>query len=79
MTAQPQRRRTHRTIRFCILSTVAPLMLIAGVAGMGNRAATAGLGGHNLVASSPLQCIAENIQCAKDAASGTNPCDPIPC
>ena len=79
MNAPPQRRRTHRTIRFCILSTVAPLMLIAAVAGMGDRAATAGVGGHNVVASNPLSCIEADMQCAKDAASGNNPCDPLPC
>ena len=81
MNARP-RRRTHRAISACILGTVTPLVIGAGVIGMGYRAESAAASTQHarLVAlTNPVQCVEENIQCAKDAASGNNPCDPIPC
>ena len=82
MNARPRRLRRPRRITTIVLGTVAPLMLVAGVTGMGHRAEAAGMNTQHrgaLVAVNPVQCVLENAQCAKDAASGNNPCDLIPC
>lgn len=64
--------RPHRRIATLVLAAMAPALFAA-------QLAVAGGAGRSAVAlSNPVQCIQEDMQCAKDAASGTA-CDPLPC
>lgn len=82
MNARPNHVRRPRRVSTLVLGTVAPLMLAAGVIGMGARAEAVGMTAHvshgAAVATNPVQCIQEDMQCAKAAASG-DACDLLAC
>jgi hypothetical protein len=67
MNARPRRRLA------AVVLGLAPLVLAAELAAAAVPARSA------VALNNPVQCVLENVQCAKDAASGNNPCDPLPC
>ena len=82
MNTRENRVRRPRRASTIVLGAVAPLMLVAGVIGMGARAEATGVSArpsHSApVANNPLQCIEADMQCAKAAASG-DACDLLAC
>jgi hypothetical protein len=70
--------RLRRRLATLILGTMAPLLLVAEVAAVGHRAEAAAPS-RPALATNPVQCLMENAQCARDAASGNYPCDLLPC